>query len=93
MRYQAPLLNCEDPNRDPDYFMVCLAPGYSLKKHKETVTGVDFDAIVEFVLDIPDQVIYSAKLADDSLAEIRADVGVDVVQCDRTIPMPDDRRE
>lgn len=84
--YQAPLLNCDDPLRDPDYYMVCLMPGYTLEQHKQTVSEVDFDSVIEFVFSIPQQVIYSAKLEDETLDAIRADIRVDLVECDRALP-------
>ena len=84
---EALLIRCEGPeeDRDPDGYIVYLAPSYSLEQHKETVgSGADLDAAIEFLFDDvrPDQIYYIAKLDEGSLAAVRADLGVVYVECD-----------
>ena len=85
----APRVNCNVPEEIilPNSYSIILKSGYSLEQHKQAVgRGADLDAATEDVLDEPlpgFQTTYFAKIEDTSLlAAIRADPGVDFIECD-----------
>ena len=85
----APLINCDVPEENllRNSYSIILKSGYSLEQHKQAVgRGADLDAATEDVLDYPFsgfQTTYFAKIEETSLlAAIRADPGVDFIECD-----------
>ena len=83
--YQAPL-RCDGPSEDldPEWYFVYLHHGCSLEKHKRAVgEGVDFDSTIEIVFPEDEGLglCYSAKLNDTALGAVRADLVVDMLEC------------
>ena len=88
--YQAPVL-CEAPEPDiiPESYSVFLHSGYSLDQHKATIGDKTNLAVAISTIfnDTPSagELLYMAELDDTSLAAVRADVGVDLVECNRRV--------
>ncbi len=83
--HQAPLRHCEGDIVTGEY-SVFLLPGTTFEEHERAVApSVDLASMVSRVHDNlePGRTIYMAKLNDDALAVIRADSGVDFVECNR----------
>lgn len=85
----APQINCNAPEDilEKGSYSVVLASGYTIARHKQTVGRADdIDAVTENILDHPFpgfQITYFARIADQTLLRaIRADPGVDFVECD-----------
>ena len=69
----------------PDSCVVFLHFGYGLETHTKVVgNGVDWDNAVKFVFEETKNhgLYYSAKLDEEGLTAVRADIGVDIVECD-----------
>lgn len=83
--YKAPLFCPRDANRVPNSYFVFLHFSYSLDQHKQEVgNGADLDSAIKWAVEIPGYGLqYSAEFDDASLAAVRADLGVDLVSCDR----------
>ena len=81
--YKAPLENCDLPNAVPDDYVVYLKPGYSLQQHEQTIGSAILDGSVKYVYDdiLPNQICYNAKFGTDAIAAVRADPGVEMVEC------------
>ena len=82
--YEATLYCSDDLTRIPDEYFVYLHFGYSLEQHKQEVGGgADLDLPVSSLF--PETANYGhyyfARLDDAGLAAVRADIGVDMVEC------------
>jgi hypothetical protein len=83
--YKAPLHLCDLKSRVPDSYVVFLHFGYGLETHQRVVgNGVDWDDAIQFVFEETKNhgLYYSAKLDKEGLTAVRADIGVDMVECD-----------
>ena len=83
--YEAPVRLCDLESRVPDSYVVFLHFGCGLETHKQVVgDGVDWDNAVQFVFEETKNhgLYYSANLDEVGLAAVRADIGVDMVECD-----------
>lgn len=83
--YKAPLRLCDLKSRVPNSYVVFLHFGYGLETHEKVVgNGVDWDNAIKFVFEETKDygLYYSAKLDEEALAAVRADIGVDMVECD-----------
>ena len=80
--YRAPLMLCEIEDKYPDLYIVILAPGVSVEEHTRRV-GNGLQAAINRVSDnlYPDKIVYSAKLGAHLLDDVRADSGVELVEC------------
>ena len=68
----------------PNSYAVFLRPGVSLEQHKLAVGhGADLNSAISRVHDNldPARILYHAKLDEGLLAAVRADSGVDFVEC------------
>ncbi|KAI5357329.1 hypothetical protein Slin14017_G123380 [Septoria linicola] len=85
--YQAPLHHYDSPARVPDQYVVYLEPGHSLENHKQRVNIEGLSDAITFVFDklYPDKICYNAQLDAGLLAAVRADPGVELVECDMRI--------
>jgi hypothetical protein len=91
--YKAPLLGCDQPGVLEHDYIVFLHPGHSLSVHKQNVSNVvDLSSAIDYVFEETKShgLYYHAILSDTALAAVRADRGVDMVECNRSVPMPDD---
>lgn len=81
--YQAPLENSNSPAAVKDSYEVYLKPGYTLEQHKQTVGNSLSKDDIKHVRASPrrDYVLYTAILRPDTLAAVRADTGVELVEC------------
>ena len=82
--YEAPLHLCDSPTRLPHKYIVFLHLGYLLEQHKQAVGDrADLDSAITYIF--PETasygLYYSAELHNASLAAVRADIGVDMVEC------------
>ena len=69
----------------PDSYFVRLHFGYDLETHKKVVgNGVDWNDAVKSVAEENERhgVYYIAELDEEDLTAVRADIGVDMVECD-----------
>lgn len=88
--YTAPLHHCSDgaPRNTNVEYMVYLHRGYGLEQHKHALQGqVDLGQAIRDVWRHGDELWelnYAAKLNETGLAAVRADVGVDLVECSST---------
>ncbi|KAH8595494.1 hypothetical protein B0O99DRAFT_156998 [Bisporella sp. PMI_857] len=86
--YEAPLLNCDVPKEEivPDSYVVFLHQGYSLDKHKQAV-GVNIDSAIQYIVNetAVHGLYYRAGFDNATLAAVRTDIGVDVVECNRKV--------
>ena len=83
--YQAPLRHCEG-DIVPNSYAVFLVSSVSLEQHKRAVDrGANLDSAISRVHDDtdPDRIFYHAELDNVALAAVRADPGVDFVECNR----------
>ena len=86
--YMAPMRYCDDPERAvPEEYFVYLHSGYELEQHKQAI-GADARAVLEkaitntFLEDVNYGPYYAAMgLQNATLDAVRADIGVDLVQC------------
>lgn len=81
---EAPLRLCDDPMRVPNEYFVFLQSGYSLEHHKQAVgNGTDLGSAITHVFPETEShgLYYCAELHDASLVAVRADFGVDMVEC------------
>jgi len=93
--YRAPLVNGgSSSEKVAGSYIVYLRPGYSFEQHKTTVSGaVDLEQRVAHVWPrdlglTADCVSYCTKDVDDTaLAVIRADPGVEMVECDSVVTL------
>lgn len=88
--YQAPMIACDVPTEEIVHqsYIVFLHQGCSLEQHKRAVAeGADLDSAIISVFPETDYhgLYYRAKLDDDALATVRADVVVDMVECNRKV--------
>ena len=81
--HQAPLRPCEIEDKRPHEYVVTLAPGVSLEEHKERV-GNGLPDVITRVFDRlhRNNVFNNAKLGAELLDAVRADPGVELVNCD-----------
>ncbi|TVY27984.1 hypothetical protein LHYA1_G003487 [Lachnellula hyalina] len=91
--YRAPLHNCDYESLVPNSYVIYLTPGHSLEQHSEAV-GKDMKPLVHHVFDMyTEKVVYVGRPVDGSLLEaIRADEGVELVECEDE-PQLDDELE
>ena len=87
--YQA-WMHCNAPDEDiiPNSYFVFLHWGYPLDEHKQAMKPkVSLDGHIERVFEQTHSygTYYAAKLDNASLEAVRADVGVDFVECNRRI--------
>ena len=84
--YEAPLRHC-DGDIVPNRYIVFLARGNSLEQHKRVLgDDVDLDSAITNIFDSdPGQIHYGAELHTGALAAVRADPGVDFVECNRWV--------
>ena len=91
VQIRAPLTNCGVFESEiANSYTVCLAPSYSLNRHKEKVRGsVDLDAAIVHIHDDTqsNQVCYSAEFRMAALAAVRSDVRVGYVECNRRVQL------
>ena len=83
--YKAPFHLCDLESRVPDSYFVLLHIGYDLETHKKVVgNGVDWNDAVKSVAEENERhgVYYIAELDEEDLTAVRADIGVDMVECD-----------
>jgi len=81
--YEAPMHVCDVPEETvPDSYVVFLHKGYSLETHKKAI-GVNIDSAIRFVFDETARygLYYSAKFDNATLAAVRTDIGVNMVEC------------
>ena len=89
--YQAPLLLCQEPSVLPDQYWVILHHGHSLEQHKRAVgNGTDLDSAIQTFIQEHEEhesqgAFYFADLNNADLAAVRADIGVDFVECNMPI--------
>lgn len=83
--YEAPLHACDNPEEVvPQKYTVFLHAGYSLEQHKQTVgDAVDFESAIRHIFPETSRhgLYYDGTLNDSELAAVRADLGVDMVEC------------
>jgi hypothetical protein len=82
--YEAPMHVCDVPEEIvPDSYIVFLHKGYTLETHKKAI-GVNIDSAIRLVFNETAHhgLYYSAKFDKATLAAIRTDIGVDMVECD-----------
>lgn len=91
--YRAPFRQCDGPMEDliPDSYVVWLAKGHTLQQHKQVLGGsFDLDSMVIAVFQCnPGRVCYEVKADDSSISAIRADAGVDYIDCNYRVHMFD----
>lgn len=87
--YLAPMHACDIPAEEiiPQSYIVFLHRGYTLEEHKRTIGGaVDFDTVTHI---FPEHRIhglyYAIELEDHELVAVRADIGVDMVECNMRV--------
>ncbi|CAO2654225.1 Nn.00g109580.m01.CDS01 [Neocucurbitaria sp. VM-36] len=84
-KYEAPLRYCDGEYGEvvPEEFLVLLKVGHSLTDHWLAV-GAYMESHINGLMNIyPDQILYGGTGIDDALlARIRADPGVEAVDCD-----------
>ena len=88
--YQAPLQGDDLPGVVPQSYVIFLHKDYSLEDHKAKLTdSVDLDKAIEFVFPETSRhgLYYTATLDDDALESVRADEGVDMVECNRKVEL------
>lgn len=82
--YKAPMHACDLPDEEIVYnsYIVFLHRGYSLDQHSQAI-GFDVESLIEhrFPETKRHGVYYGATLNKDVLAIVRADTGVDMVEC------------
>lgn len=81
--YEAPLHLGDNPTRVPHEYIVFLHLGYSLEQHKQAVgDSADLDSAIMYIFPetASNGIYYSAELHNASLAAVRADTGVDMVE-------------
>ena len=81
--WEAPFL-CHQESRIPNSYIVFLHTGYSPEQHRHAVgNGTDLDSAIDIVLPGTERhgLRYSADLTDSGLAAVRAESGVDKVEC------------
>jgi hypothetical protein len=93
---EAPLRLCDDLTKViPDHYTVYLHYDHSMEEHKQTVgNATDLDTAMDdmFPASVDSETAmilrgtdYFAKLDDTGLAAVRADLGVDLVECEPRI--------
>ena len=95
--HEAPVHNCDLPEKDrvPNNYVVFLHPGYSLDQHKQAVGHeANLHSAIEYVFEETPihGLYYSAELDIASLAAVRADSGVYMVECIQRVYMDDFER-
>lgn len=90
--YEAPLHLCDSRTLVPRQYAVFLHSGYSLEEHKQAVgNGADLNSSITNVF--PERadhgLYYTAELHNASLDAVRADTGVDMVECDSELYLVD----
>nr|POE93443.1 hypothetical protein CFP56_19455 [Quercus suber] len=87
--YRAPLVNCELPDLIPDSYFIFLHHGCSLENHKRTIGyQIDLDSKIQY--SFPETRHYghyygAYDLDDAALDAIRADIAVDMIECNREL--------
>jgi hypothetical protein len=82
--YEAPLRRNRRLYTYPGQFIVTLFPGHSLQAHSKAI-GIDITPYIvrTFERNYKDRIVYACKGVDDRLlASIRADLGVEHVDCE-----------
>jgi hypothetical protein len=78
---------CGGPSEDiiANSYIVFLHWGYSLAEHKQTVSDIDLDPLIKIIFEETANhgLYYSVELEEGALEVVRADWGVDMVECDR----------
>lgn len=85
--YKAPLLGCDLESVVPGEYFVVLDHGYPLERHKRTV-GIDLSPLIHWAdVDGSSQqgVFYSVSFSNGTLAAVRSDGGVMLVECNRKL--------
>jgi hypothetical protein len=79
--YQAPLRNHDHPGRVPGY-MIYLRQGYSLTTH-DAALAIPVNPSTRKVIDLSldHRIMYHTDVDDETLDAIRADPGVEWVEC------------
>ena len=82
--YEAPTVACNIPKgcRSPVNYIIVLAVGYSLEQHKQ-IFKIDLDSANTNIRSgpYPDQILYAANFDKYLYDAVRADFGVDLVEC------------
>lgn len=85
--YEVPLLGCDSEDVIPGEYMVVLNAGYSLEQHKRTV-GIDLSTSIYSADPYGSSRHgggYSARFSNGTLAAVRSDGGVMLVECNRKL--------
>jgi hypothetical protein len=90
--YTAPITGCDGTPEDivEDSYRIYLHRGYSIEQHKTLVIegGVDWDSCfgrVQLNETLSHGLVYRGTFDKDALAIVRADIGVDLVNCDKRL--------
>ena len=86
--YQAPLHGGDNPHRIPDNYMVHLKSGYTLEQHKRHI-NLDASSAETIRVIILSKIVDFARLNAEVLAVVRGDPGVELVECNMYIYLPD----
>ncbi len=91
--YEAPLHLCDSVNDPvPHSYFIFLHMGYTLEQHAQAVGhGTDLNSDIEHIFPETDRhgLYYSVELDDASLDLVRADIGVDMVECNMRVWLVD----
>jgi hypothetical protein len=86
--YRAPIY-CGAPNEDiiANNYFIFLHWGHSLAEHKQAVSDIDLDPLVKIIFEETANhgLYYSVEMEEGALEVVRADWGVDMVECDRRV--------
>lgn len=82
--YSAPLRSCDSKTRVPHEYIIFLDQDYSLEEHKQAIGEmIDLDSTIISIFPREEDrgLSYYGTLYNDSVAAVRADIGVDLVEC------------
>lgn len=83
--YQAPMRHCDNPTRVSNEYEVFLRHGHTMERHKMAIGNTtDLESAITHIVPPRDThgLFYSAKFDDAGLAAVRADSGVNMVECE-----------
>lgn len=80
--YSAPMRLCDAEKRIPDEYIVYLDRGHTLEDHQRIVGDVvDLQQVIGTTFPVTNGLFYTAKLQNAALNAVRADVGVEMLEC------------